>query len=131
MVENNKKVEEKLATKKSKLAEREEEILKGWQENNIFQKTLLKNSPKGEFVFFDGPPFATGLPHFGHILAGTMKDYIGRYKTMCGYHVPRKWGWDCHGLPVENIVEKELGFKSKKDIEDFGCLLYTSDAADE
>jgi isoleucyl-tRNA synthetase len=120
MVENNKKAEEKLAPKKSKLAEREEEILKGWQENNIFQKTLLKNSPKGEFVFFDGPPFATGLPHFGHILAGTMKDYIGRYKTMCGYHVPRKWGWDCHGLPVENIVEKELGFKSKKDIEDFG-----------
>ncbi|MCX6717093.1 MAG: class I tRNA ligase family protein [Candidatus Taylorbacteria bacterium] len=120
MSEDNKKTKEKVVLTKSKLAEREEEILKGWQDNNIFQKTLLKDSPKGEFVFFDGPPFATGLPHFGHILAGTMKDYIGRYKTMCGYHVPRKWGWDCHGLPVENIVEKELGFKSKKDIEDFG-----------
>jgi len=120
MTENNNKTEEKLVSKKSKLAEREEQILKSWQENDVFKKTLLKDSPKGEFVFFDGPPFATGLPHFGHILAGTMKDFIGRYKTMRGYHVPRKWGWDCHGLPVENIVEKELGFKSKKDIEDFG-----------
>ena len=106
--------------KKSKLAEREEQILKIWQDNNIFQKSLLKDSPKGEFVFFDGPPFATGLPHFGHILAGTMKDFIGRYKTMQGYHVPRKWGWDCHGLPIENIVEQELGLKSRKDIETLG-----------
>ena len=105
---------------KSKFAEREEEILKFWQENDIFKKTLLKDSPKGEFVFYDGPPFATGLPHFGHILAGTMKDYVGRYQTMKGKHVERRWGWDTHGLPVENIVEKEIGLKSKKDIEDFG-----------
>lgn len=105
---------------KSKFAEKEEEILKFWQDNKIFEKTLEKKSPRGEYVFYDGPPFATGLPHFGHILAGTMKDYIGRYKTMHGYHVARRWGWDCHGLPVENIVEKELGLKSKKDIEDFG-----------
>lgn len=105
---------------KSKFAEREEEILKFWQEKDIFQKTLLKDSPKGEYVFYDGPPFATGLPHFGHLLAGTMKDYVGRYQTMKGKHVERRWGWDTHGLPIENIVEKQIGLKSKKDIEDFG-----------
>ena len=105
---------------KSKIAEREEEILKFWQEKNIFKKSLEKDAPKGEFVFYDGPPFATGLPHYGHILAGTMKDYIGRYQTMKGKHVARRWGWDTHGLPIENIVENELGLKSKKDIEDFG-----------
>ncbi len=111
---------EKKPVIKSKVAEREEEILAFWQKEEIFKKSLEKDSPKGEFVFYDGPPFATGLPHFGNILAGTLKDYIGRYKTMRGYHVPRRWGWDCHGLPVENIVEKEIGLKSKKDIEDFG-----------
>ncbi|MFA6227323.1 MAG: class I tRNA ligase family protein [Candidatus Paceibacterota bacterium] len=108
------------ASDKSKLALKEEEVLKFWQENKIFEKTLEKEAPKGEYVFYDGPPFATGLPHFGHILAGTMKDFVGRYKTMRGYHVPRRWGWDCHGLPVENIVQEEIGLKSRKDIEDFG-----------
>ena len=117
---NNKEVLKDTPKIKSKFAEREEEILKFWQENDIFKKTLLKDSPKGEYVFYDGPPFATGLPHFGHILAGTMKDYVGRYQTMKGKHVERRWGWDTHGLPIENIVEKEIGLKSKKDIEDFG-----------
>ncbi len=112
--------EEKNPIIKSKVAEREERVLKSWQENNIFQKTLEKPSPKGEFKFYDGPPFANGLPHYGHILAGTMKDFVGRYETMRGKHVPRRWGWDCHGLPIENVVEKEIGLKSKKDIEDFG-----------
>ena len=84
---------------KSKIAEREEEIFKFWQEKEIFKKTLEEKHPKGEFIFYDGPPFATGLPHYGHILAGTMKDYVGRYQTMKGKHVPRRWGWDCHGLP--------------------------------
>ena len=106
---------------KSKIAEREEEILKFWQEKEIFKKTLdSEKHPKGEFIFYDGPPFATGLPHYGHMLPGTMKDYVGRYQSMKGKHVPRRWGWDCHGLPVENIVEKELGLKSKKDIEEYG-----------
>ena len=105
---------------KSKNAEREEEILQFWQEKEIFKKSLEKLAPNGEFVFYDGPPFATGLPHYGHILAGTMKDYMGRYQTMKGKHVARRWGWDTHGLPIENIVEKEMGLKSKKDIEDFG-----------
>ncbi|MCC2631149.1 MAG: Isoleucyl-tRNA synthetase, isoleucyl-tRNA synthetase, partial [Candidatus Paceibacter sp.] len=105
---------------KSAIAEREEKILKFWQENEIFQKSLEKDSPKGEFVFYDGPPFATGLPHYGHLIGGTMKDIVPRFKTMQGYHVPRRWGWDTHGLPIENLIEKELGLKSKKDIEELG-----------
>ncbi|KKU25562.1 MAG: Isoleucine-tRNA ligase [Candidatus Magasanikbacteria bacterium GW2011_GWA2_46_17] len=105
---------------KNNPAEREEAIFKFWQDNKIFEKSLAKPAPKGEFVFYDGPPFATGLPHYGHILAGTIKDVIPRFKTMQGYHVPRRWGWDCHGLPVENLVEKELSLRSKKDIETYG-----------
>jgi isoleucyl-tRNA synthetase len=104
----------------------EEKILKFWQENKIFEKSLEKpldsaQGRKGDaFIFYDGPPFATGLPHYGHILAGIIKDAIPRYQTMKGKHIPRKWGWDCHGLPIENLVEKELNLKSKKDIEEYG-----------
>lgn len=105
---------------KSPIAEREERILRFWRENDIFKKTLDKDAPKGEFVFYDGPPFATGTPHYGHVLPGTIKDVVPRYKTMQGFRVPRRWGWDCHGLPVENLIEKELGLKSKKDIEELG-----------
>jgi isoleucyl-tRNA synthetase len=124
--------------KQSKIAEREEQILKFWKDNKTFEKTLDKKNKKAfldivrsffkkdEFVFYDGPPFATGMPHYGHILAGTIKDAIPRYKTMQGYHVPRKWGWDCHGLPVENLVEKELGLKSKKDIEIYGVAKFNA-----
>lgn len=101
-------------------AEAEKDILKFWQENDIFKKSLEKEAPSGDFVFYDGPPFANGPPHYGHILASTIKDVIPRYKTMQGYRVPRRWGWDCHGLPVENVVEKELGLKAKKDIEELG-----------
>ncbi|MCC6291006.1 class I tRNA ligase family protein [Candidatus Nomurabacteria bacterium] len=107
-------------TEKSKIAKREEQTLAWWQENKIFEKSLAQEAPKGEFVFYDGPPFATGLPHYGHILPGTVKDIIPRYKTMLGYRVPRRWGWDCHGLPIENLVEKELGLGTKKEIEKFG-----------
>src|ERR1035437_7894014 len=112
------KEEEKSA--KSDVVQKEEKILKFWQDNKIFQKSLEKPNPNGNLVFFDGPPFATGLPHYGHILPGTIKDVIPRYQTMKGKHVERRWGWDCHGLPVENIVEKELGFNSKKEIEEYG-----------
>lgn len=105
---------------KSAVALREEEILSFWKEKQIFEKTLKQTEGGKEFVFYDGPPFATGLPHFGHILPGTMKDVIPRFKTMQGYHVRRQWGWDCHGLPIENLIEKELGLKSKKDILDLG-----------
>jgi len=106
----------------SSAAQREKETLRFWQERRIFERSLEKPSPEGEFIFYDGPPFATGLPHYGHILAGTIKDVIPRYKTMRGYHVPRRWGWDCHGLPLENIVEAELGVKTKRDIEGGGGI---------
>jgi len=98
----------------------EEKTLKFWQKNNIFAKTLKKKSPKGDFVFYDGPPFATGLPHYGHLVASLIKDVVPRYQTMKGFRVNRRWGWDCHGLPVEVLVEQELGIKSKKDIEKMG-----------
>ena len=109
---------------KSDAARREEETLKFWQERKIFEKSLEKQAPNGEYVFYDGPPFATGLPHYGHIVASVIKDAVPRYFTMRGYHVPRVWGWDCHGLPIENIVEKELGFKHKKDIVQYGIAKF-------
>lgn len=105
---------------KSNIALIEEKILKFWNDNSIFKKSLEKNKDGEEFVFFDGPPFATGLPHYGHLLPGTMKDIIPRYKTMQGYNVPRRWGWDCHGLPIENLIEKELGVSNKQEIEELG-----------
>ena len=77
---------------KSEVALREEAVLKFWKENDIFKKTLNKPSTEGEFVFYDGPPYATGLPHYGHLLPGTIKDVIPRYKTMKGFSVPRRWG---------------------------------------
>ena len=98
----------------------EEEVLNFWDKNKIFEKSVERDAPQGDYVFYDGPPFATGTPHYGHIVANLMKDVVPRYWTMQGYKVERKWGWDCHGLPIENIVEKELGFKSKKDIEELG-----------
>jgi isoleucyl-tRNA synthetase len=113
---------------KSPVVLREEKILGDWNKGKIFEKSLLKTSPKGEFVFYDGPPFANGVPHYGHILASVIKDVIPRYKTMQGFHVPRRWGWDCHGLPVENLVEKELGLASKKDIEQYGIEKFNAAA---
>ena len=110
--------EKKEEVKKSSIALREEEILKFWQERQIFEKSEKRG--KKEFIFYDGPPFATGLPHHGHILAGTIKDAIPRYQTMRGMKVTRRWGWDCHGLPLENVIEKELGLKTKKDILTLG-----------
>ncbi len=98
----------------------EEEILKYWESEKIFEKSISNREGKEKYRFYDGPPFATGLPHYGHFVPGLVKDVFPRYKTMQGYQVERQWGWDCHGLPIENIVEKELGFKNKKDIETFG-----------
>ncbi len=102
----------------------EEEILKYWEEHKVFEKSLEKPAPRGDFVFYDGPPFATGLPHYGHILASTIKDVIPRYKTMRGYRVRRRWGWDCHGLPIENIVEQQMGISGKKQIEERGIDVF-------
>ena len=102
----------------------EESILRFWDENEIFQKSISNREGSDEFVFYDGPPFATGLPHYGHILAGTIKDIIPRYQTMKGRKVERRFGWDCHGLPVEYEMEKELGISGKTQIEEFGIAKF-------
>jgi len=102
------------------LPEKEQEILSLWKEKNIFSKTLGKESPKGDFIFYEGPPTANGKPGIHHVEARAFKDLIPRYKTMQGYHVERKAGWDTHGLPVELEVEKKLGLKNKKDVEAYG-----------
>ncbi|MFH0819105.1 MAG: isoleucine--tRNA ligase [Patescibacteria group bacterium] len=107
-----------MTEKKNKFINFEEETLKFWNEKKIFEKSLAKESPQGDYVFYDGPPFATGTPHYGHIVASLMKDAVPRFWTMNGYRVERRWGWDCHGLPIENIVEKEMNILSKKQIED-------------
>lgn len=111
--------------------EKEREVLLFWQQNNIFKKSIKTPGgevARGDFSFYDGPPFATGLPHYGHILAGTIKDAIPRYQTMQGKSVRRVWGWDCHGLPIENLIEKKVGLKSKKDIEEYGIDKFNHDA---
>lgn len=103
-----------------KFPELEEQLLTEWKQKDIFKKTLSKPSPKGNFVFYDGPPTANGIPHIGHVETRAFKDIIPRFKTMQGYHVERKAGWDTQGLPVELEVEKDLGISGKKDIEAYG-----------
>jgi isoleucyl-tRNA synthetase len=110
----------------------EEEILAFWEKNDIFRKSLREGAGDqraagqgpAEYVFYDGPPFATGMPHFGHFVPNTIKDIIPRYQTMRGKRVERRFGWDCHGLPVENLIEKELGLNSKTDIETYGTAKF-------
>ncbi len=116
------------ADSKSATARQEEAILAFWQEHTIFEKTLAKEAPKGEFVFYDGPPFATGTPHSGSLLSSVSKDLIPRYKTMRGFRVRRRWGWDTHGLPIESLVEKKLGLKNKKEILAIGIEKFNETA---
>ncbi len=98
----------------------ETDILQIWDKEKTFEKSLDKGNDAKQYSFYDGPPYATGSPHYGHILTTTIKDTVTRYWTMCGFRVDRRVGWDCHGLPVENLVEKELGIKDKKEIEKLG-----------
>ncbi len=105
---------------KMNLPKAEEEILAFWNREKIFEKSLDQTKDLPKYNFYDGPPFATGTPHYGHLLASAMKDIVPRYWTMKGFYVERVWGWDCHGLPIENIAEKELGYTHKKDIEKLG-----------
>lgn len=105
---------------KADFPKQEEEILKFWKEDDTFKKSVSQREGSEEYVFYDGPPFATGLPHFGHFIPSTIKDIIPRYQTMKGKKVERRFGWDCHGLPVENLIEKELGINSKHEIEAYG-----------
>ena len=100
--------------------ELEKETLDFWETDKTFDKSIDNRKDSENFSFYDGPPFATGLPHYGHLMQSMIKDLIPRYQTMKGKKVRRVWGWDCHGLPIENIIEKELNLASKKDIEDYG-----------
>ena len=100
--------------------ETEREVMKRWEERRSFERSIEQRSEAKSYSFYDGPPFATGLPHYGHLLVGTIKDVVARYWTMRGYRVERRFGWDCHGLPVEFEVEKQLGLKGRRDIEEYG-----------
>ena len=104
----------------------EERVLRFWQENKIFEKSLEMRRDAPRYVFYEGPPTANGLPGIHHVLARVFKDLLPRYKTMRGYYVLRKGGWDCHGLPVELEIEEELGFSNKKDIEDYGVAEFNA-----
>ena len=106
---------------------REKRILKKWEEDKTFEKSVEHRKDGKVFVFYDGPPFATGLPHYGHLLAGTIKDVVPRYKTMQGYFVPRRFGWDCHGLPIENEIEKEFQLSGAASIEQFGIANFNEE----
>ncbi|MBC7766097.1 MAG: class I tRNA ligase family protein, partial [Hyphomonadaceae bacterium] len=103
-----------------KFAEREVETLKFWEQQDIFKKSIDMREGAEVFTFYDGPPTANGMPHIGHVLTRVMKDIIPRYKSMKGYKVLRKAGWDTHGLPVELEVEKMLGLDGKPQIEAYG-----------
>ena len=106
---------------------REKRILQFWQEKKLFEKSVNSRQNCAPFTFYDGPPFATGLPHYGHLLAGTIKDVVLRYKTMKGFYVPRRFGWDCHGLPVENEIEKTFGLSGAASIEAFGIARFNEE----
>jgi len=106
---------------------REERVLHFWQTRKIFQKSVEERRNKPLFSFYDGPPFATGLPHYGHLLAGTIKDVVPRYKTMKGFCVPRRFGWDCHGLPIENEIEKAQQLSGASAIETFGIAKFNEE----
>jgi len=94
----------------------EEEILKLWHKIDAFNTSLKLSEGRPEYSFYDGPPFATGLPHYGHILAGTIKDVVTRYAHQTGYHVTRRFGWDCHGLPIEFEIDKKIGVKTRQQV---------------
>uniref|UniRef100_F6X341 Isoleucine--tRNA ligase, cytoplasmic n=1 Tax=Ornithorhynchus anatinus TaxID=9258 RepID=F6X341_ORNAN len=104
----------------------EEKILQFWSKFNCFQECLKQSKNKPRFTFYDGPPFATGLPHYGHILAGTIKDIVTRYAHQSGFHVDRRFGWDCHGLPVEYEIDKTLGIKGPEDVAKMGIVEYNN-----
>ncbi|KAE9447491.1 hypothetical protein C3L33_20609, partial [Rhododendron williamsianum] len=105
----------------------EEKIMQWWEEIKAFETQLERTKHLPEYIFYDGPPFATGLPHYGHILAGTIKDVVTRYQTMRGHHVTRRFGWDCHGLPVEFEIDTKLGIKTRDDVLKMGIGNYNDE----
>lgn len=116
----------------------EEFIAEYWAKNKIFEKSIEQRSENNIYIFYDGPPFISGLPHYGHLLGSIAKDVIPRFQTMKGKRVERVWGWDAHGLTVENKVQKKFGIKNRRDIEKFGlekfaeeCANYTKEVSEE
>lgn len=109
---------------KKSFAEREHDILAFWNREQIFQKSQQPRKDKPTFTFYDGPPFATGLPHYGHLLASAIKDVVCRFMHMQGYNVPRRFGWDCHGLPIEALIEKKEGLSGSASIRAFGIAKF-------
>ncbi len=105
----------------------EHKILDFWKTNKIFQKTLENTKGNKPYIFYDGPPFATGLPHHGHLLASTLKDIVPRYFTMKGRYVERRFGWDCHGLPIEHEIDKKLGMSAQEAVKKFGVKGYNDE----
>jgi isoleucyl-tRNA synthetase len=116
--------------KKHFLAQIEEQLLDKWEQEKTFEKSLQNRENAERFTFYDGPPFANGVPHYGHLVQTTIKDSVTRYKTMRGYYVPRRVGWDTHGLPVEYAIEKKHGFKGKKDILEYGIDKFNAECRD-
>nr|NGX35152.1 Isoleucine--tRNA ligase [Candidatus Anoxychlamydiales bacterium] len=113
--------------KKESFSKREERVLKFWQEEKIFKKSVDNRKDQKLFSFYDGPPFATGLPHYGNLLASILKDIIPRYKTMKGFYVPRRFGWDCHGLPVENEIEKAKELSGHLFVSKYGIKAFNEE----
>ncbi len=113
---------------KSPFVQIEEKILAFWQEKQVFERSVNQRPEDKRYVFYDGPPFATGTPHYGHLLASIIKDLIPRYRTMRGERVERRWGWDCHGLPLETLAEKKLQISGKKQIEKRGVAVFNQTA---
>lgn len=109
---------------RKKYSEMEQEVINFWRDDNTFKKSIKQRDKKDAYVFYDGPPFITGVPHYGTLLSSIVKDVVPRYWTMKGKRVERRWGWDCHGLPAENLVEKKLGIKDKRDIPKIGLEKY-------
>ncbi|RWW75925.1 hypothetical protein BHE74_00016005, partial [Ensete ventricosum] len=107
--------------------QQEESILRFWSSIRAFETQLKRTELKPEYIFYDGPPFATGLPHYGHILAGTIKDVVTRYQSMSGHHVTRRFGWDCHGLPVEFEIDTKLGIRTRDDVLAMGIANYNEE----
>lgn len=105
----------------------EEKILELWEDLDAFKTQLKRSEGKPEYIFYDGPPFATGLPHYGHILAGTIKDIVTRFQSAMGHHVTRRFGWDCHGLPVEYEIDKKLNIKTRQDVLAMGIDKYNEE----
>src|SRR6266581_1806650 len=104
----------------------EEEVLERWRERDVFRESIRRRQGAPAWVFYEGPPTANGRPGSHHVLSRAFKDLFPRYKTMRGYSVERKGGWDCHGLPVEIEVEQQLGFSSKEDIERYGIAEFNA-----